>query len=297
MRKVTRPIAAFASKINAIDGFRGGVTIARDFTDSTGTGREGLLKAAAESYDAIVLDRMLPGGLDGLGTLATLRTAGIETPGLILSALSGMDERVRGLRAGGALRGSALPAMPDEYLQRGKGKSGRQKSARHKMGVFPARYGPVEKLNWRTVWRCQRRCQYRWYGSMNCAVRSGNIAMITVFCPTPGERRTSPKPPRRLPGRTALVAVGPLLCTLLLPAGAALAQEARGPNETPARIGNIWGGFDHQPTESQVQSAERASGVAPSAQEQRRKAQIVQHLGQELLMTSAGVGRTGAAAG
>src|SRR6266702_4492561 len=64
-------------------------------------GREGLLKAAAEKYDAIVLDRMLPGDLDGLGVLATLRTIGSETPVLILSALSAVDERVRGLRAGG----------------------------------------------------------------------------------------------------------------------------------------------------------------------------------------------------
>jgi two-component system OmpR family response regulator len=44
---------------------------------------------------------MLPGDLDGLGVLATLRTIGIETPVLILSALSAVDERVRGLRAGG----------------------------------------------------------------------------------------------------------------------------------------------------------------------------------------------------
>src|SRR5436190_17510138 len=64
-------------------------------------GREGLLKAAAVTFDAIVLDRMLPGDLDGLGVLATLRTIGIETPVLILSALSAVDERVRGLRAGG----------------------------------------------------------------------------------------------------------------------------------------------------------------------------------------------------
>src|SRR5229473_3553888 len=64
-------------------------------------GREGLLKAAGEKYDAIVLDRMLPGDLDGLGVLATLRTIGSETPVLILSALSAVDERVRGLRAGG----------------------------------------------------------------------------------------------------------------------------------------------------------------------------------------------------
>jgi two-component system OmpR family response regulator len=65
------------------------------------TGREGLLKAAAESYDAIVLDRMLPGGIEGLGVLSTLRAAGVDAPVLILSALSGVDERVRGLRAGG----------------------------------------------------------------------------------------------------------------------------------------------------------------------------------------------------
>jgi two-component system, OmpR family, response regulator len=44
---------------------------------------------------------MLPGDLDGLGVLATLRTIEIETPVLILSALSAVDERVRGLRAGG----------------------------------------------------------------------------------------------------------------------------------------------------------------------------------------------------
>src|SRR5215472_13243815 len=64
-------------------------------------GRDGLLRATAEKYDAIVLDRMLPGDLDGLGVLATLRTIRSETPVLILSALSAVDERVRGLRAGG----------------------------------------------------------------------------------------------------------------------------------------------------------------------------------------------------
>jgi two-component system, OmpR family, response regulator len=64
-------------------------------------GRDGLLKATAEKFDALVLDRMLPGDLDGLGVLSTLRAVGVETPVLILSALSGVDERVRGLRAGG----------------------------------------------------------------------------------------------------------------------------------------------------------------------------------------------------
>lgn len=65
------------------------------------TGRDGLVLAVANEYDAIVLDRMLPGGLEGLGMLAALRSAGVQTPVLILSALSAVDERVRGLRAGG----------------------------------------------------------------------------------------------------------------------------------------------------------------------------------------------------
>jgi len=64
-------------------------------------GRDGLLKATAEKFDAVVLDRMLPGDLDGLGVLSTLRAVGVETPVLILSALSAVNERVRGLRAGG----------------------------------------------------------------------------------------------------------------------------------------------------------------------------------------------------
>lgn len=68
---------------------------------AAGTGREGLMLAVANSYDAIVLDRMLPGGLEGLGMLAALRSTGVVTPVLILSALSAVDERVRGLRAGG----------------------------------------------------------------------------------------------------------------------------------------------------------------------------------------------------
>ncbi|MGV8918122.1 MAG: response regulator transcription factor [Pseudomonas sp.] len=64
-------------------------------------GREGLLHAFSDSFDIIVLDRMLPGAVDGLGMLTAMRAAGIATPVLILSALSALDERVRGLRAGG----------------------------------------------------------------------------------------------------------------------------------------------------------------------------------------------------
>jgi two-component system OmpR family response regulator len=67
--------------------------------DRAGDGREGLFLATSGSYDAIVLDRMLP-SMDGLTLLGALRAAGISTPALILSALGSVDDRVRGLRAG-----------------------------------------------------------------------------------------------------------------------------------------------------------------------------------------------------
>lgn len=65
------------------------------------TGVEAVQKARVTRYDAIILDRMLPGGLEGLEVLAALRGTGITTPVLILSALSAVTDRVRGLRAGG----------------------------------------------------------------------------------------------------------------------------------------------------------------------------------------------------
>ncbi len=69
--------------------------------DRADNGRDGLFLATTERYDAIVLDRMLPGGIDGLGIIEALRRTGNHTPILILSALSDVDERIRGLRAGG----------------------------------------------------------------------------------------------------------------------------------------------------------------------------------------------------
>ena len=63
-------------------------------------GRDGLFLAADESYDVIILDRMLP-KMDGLKMLAALRSTENLTPVLILSALDGVDERIKGLRRGG----------------------------------------------------------------------------------------------------------------------------------------------------------------------------------------------------
>ncbi|OLS58899.1 response regulator transcription factor [Pseudomonas putida] len=63
-------------------------------------GREGLARAIAGGYDLITVDRMLP-EVDGLTIVTTLRNLKITTPILMISALSDVDERVRGLRAGG----------------------------------------------------------------------------------------------------------------------------------------------------------------------------------------------------
>jgi two-component system OmpR family response regulator len=63
-------------------------------------GREGLVRAVSEEWAAITLDRMLP-NVDGLTIVSVVRNAGIDTPILMISALSDVDERVKGLRAGG----------------------------------------------------------------------------------------------------------------------------------------------------------------------------------------------------
>ena len=63
-------------------------------------GPSGLARAQAEAFDVVTLDRMLP-GLDGLALLDRLRAGGVAVPVLMLSALSSVDERIRGLRAGG----------------------------------------------------------------------------------------------------------------------------------------------------------------------------------------------------
>lgn len=68
--------------------------------DQVASGKEGLARAMTQQYDAMTLDRMLP-DLDGLSIVAALRKAGNDIPILMISALSDVDERVRGLRAGG----------------------------------------------------------------------------------------------------------------------------------------------------------------------------------------------------
>lgn len=64
-------------------------------------GVEGLQRASSEQWDLIILDRMLPNQVDGLSILTKLRAVGIKTPVIVLSALTALDERVKGLKLGG----------------------------------------------------------------------------------------------------------------------------------------------------------------------------------------------------
>lgn len=68
--------------------------------DHADNGKDGLFLATTESYDALVVDRMLP-GVDGLTLIRTLRASENRIPALILSALGEVDDRVKGLQAGG----------------------------------------------------------------------------------------------------------------------------------------------------------------------------------------------------
>src|SRR5215211_7710035 len=68
--------------------------------DQAADGEEGLTLALDSQYDVMIVDRMLP-KRDGLSVIGELRAKGVETPVLILSALGQVDDRVKGLRAGG----------------------------------------------------------------------------------------------------------------------------------------------------------------------------------------------------
>jgi two-component system OmpR family response regulator len=96
--------------------------------DHAATGPDGLAMAAGEPYDILIVDRMLP-GMDGLVIVEALRKSGNHSPVLFLSALAQVDDRVKGLQAGGddyltkPYAFSELLARIEALLRRGKGVS------------------------------------------------------------------------------------------------------------------------------------------------------------------------------
>ena len=97
--------------------------------DHAGDGGDGLHMALGEAYDALIVDRMLP-GRDGIAIVEALRQAGKTTPVLFLSAMGEVDDRVKGLRAGGddyltkPFAFAELLARLDAVARRGGGGSG-----------------------------------------------------------------------------------------------------------------------------------------------------------------------------
>ena len=105
--------------------------------DIAGDGRDGLFQASGGAYDAIVLDRMLP-GMDGLSVLSALRAGGVTTPVVMLSALASLDDRIKGLRAGS-----------DDYLPKPFALSellARIEAVRRRSAAPPAGDAPVTRL-------------------------------------------------------------------------------------------------------------------------------------------------------
>ena len=113
-------------------------------------GRDGLFLAASEPFDAMILDRMLPGGIDGLRVLETLRGQKNTVPVLILSALAEVDERVKGLKAGGddymtkPFAFSELLARVEALVRRGK-----PEGPVTKLEVADLVLDPVKRKAWR----------------------------------------------------------------------------------------------------------------------------------------------------
>lgn len=79
---------------------KGGLEQAGYVVDRADSGKDGLFLATTEQYDALIVDRMLP-GVDGLTIVRTIRASDIRVPVLILSALDAVGDRVDGLKAGG----------------------------------------------------------------------------------------------------------------------------------------------------------------------------------------------------
>jgi two-component system OmpR family response regulator len=103
-----------------------------------GNGLDGYALASDGAYDVLIIDRMLP-KLDGLSVIRSLREQGIATPVLILSALGQVDDRVKGLRAGGddylpkPYAFSELLART-EVLARRQGKAAISEETRYRIG-------------------------------------------------------------------------------------------------------------------------------------------------------------------
>ena len=140
--------------------------------DLAGDGQEGLLQAGATEYDAIVLDVMMP-GLDGFETCRRLRSTGVWTPVLMLTARDAVEDRVRGLDGGA-----------DDYLT--KPFSLAELVARLRA---LARRGPVERPAVLEVGdlRLDPASREVWRGDREIELSAREFALLETFVRRPGQ--------------------------------------------------------------------------------------------------------------
>ncbi len=128
--------------------------------DSAENGLDGYALASEEHYDVLIVDRMLP-KLDGLSLIRSLREQGVTTPVLILSALGQVDDRVKGLRAGGddylpkPYAFSELLART-EVLARRRGAAGTAEETRYRWATWNSIACPTGSAGAAGKFRCSR---------------------------------------------------------------------------------------------------------------------------------------------
>ena len=156
-----------------------GLTESGHVADHAADGDEGLALAREGVHDVLIVDRMLP-KRDGLSIIRTIRNEGIATPVLILSALSDVDERVKGLRAGGDDY-LAKPYAFAELLARVEG-LGRRKAQETQQTKLKAGELEMDLLT-RTVSRAP--------ASRSCCNRA-NSSFLNISCAMPGISSRAP---------------------------------------------------------------------------------------------------------
>lgn len=140
------------------------------------TGMGGLQRAGAEPFDVIILDRMLP-DLDGLAIVSRLRTAGVGTPVLMLSALGRSENRIEGLDAG-VDDYLAKPYEPQELIARVRALHRRAAGAVHGAVII---YGAFE---------CHVKARTAFRGAKHIALSPREFTLFRYFVENAGETVT-----------------------------------------------------------------------------------------------------------
>ena len=180
--------------------------------DHASDGKQGLFLASTEPYDALVLDRMLP-GLDGITVLRTLRGAGNSLPILLLTALGDTDHRVEGLRAGAddylvkPFAFAELSARLDGIIKRNRGSSEREATRLQAAGLELDLLSREARREGRRIELQPREFRLLEYLLPDAAgIQESEAERVTRKAARRADPRTGPGRPRRRRGAAPLIA-------------------------------------------------------------------------------------------